>query len=196
MKAATPLRIVFLGPPGAGKGTQAVLLSRSREIPHISTGEIMRDAVSRGTSIGSKVKAYLDSGELVPDDLVIELIRERLCEPDCANGYLLDGFPRTVEQAKSLSHMLAELSMPITHLVELQVDQAVLLDRIRKRGEAGSGRSDDNEAVAQRRLAVYWEQTHPVAEHYKKSGHVIEIDGLGTVDEVHQRILDSLQLCA
>lgn len=192
MNGSRPTRVVLLGPPGAGKGTQAILLSKEKSIPHISTGEIMRAAVSSGTEIGSKVKAYLDSGNLVPDELVIELIRGRLSESDCKNGFLLDGFPRTVPQAQALTKLLKEMNQELTHVVEVTVAEAVLLDRIRKRGAAGSGRSDDNDAVAARRLQVYWEQTAPVTEYYKSIGRIKEVDGLGTVEEVHGRIMGEL----
>jgi adenylate kinase len=186
------MRIILLGPPGAGKGTQAVLLSGHYKIPHVSTGEIMRAAVSAGSELGSKVKSFLDSGALVPDEVVIALIRERLQRPDSTSGFLLDGFPRTVDQAKALDNLLSELKITDVKVVELVVAESVLLERIRKRGEAGSGRSDDNAEVAARRLQTYWEQTAPVTLYYRNSGRVIEVDGLGTVEEVQSRVLAAL----
>lgn len=192
MNADSPVRVVLLGPPGAGKGTQATLLSQKKGIPHISTGEIMRKAVSEGSAVGTKVKSYLDSGNLVPDELVIELINERLAAKDCDRGFLLDGFPRTVQQAEALSKLLTSIKKPITHLIEIAVSEQVLLDRIRKRGAEGSGRSDDNEAVAAKRLQVYREQTAPVTAYYKKNGSVIAVDGLGTIEDVHSRIMQSV----
>jgi adenylate kinase len=186
------MRVILLGPPGAGKGTQALLLARDAHIPHISTGEIMRSAVAAQTELGLRVKKFLDGGELVPDALVIDLIRDRLSKPDCAKGFLLDGFPRTVDQAKALTLLLSQLSAPISHVIELKVPDSVLLERVRKRGEAGSGRSDDNEAVVAKRLQVYWQQTAPVTQYYKGENGVIELDGLGTIEEVHARILSTV----
>lgn len=182
------MRVIFLGPPGAGKGTQAALICQRGAIPHVSTGEMMRAAVGSGSPLGQKVKKFLDAGELVPDAVVIDVIRDRLGKADCKKGFLLDGFPRTVEQAQALSKLLAELNMPITHVLELKVPDSVLLERVRKRGEQGSGRSDDTEEVVAKRLQVYWKQTAPVTQYYKSVGAVREVDGLGTVEEVQARI--------
>lgn len=190
------MRVILLGPPGAGKGTQAISLARDAAIPHISTGEIMRQAVANQSELGLRVKKFLDGGELVPDALVIDLIRERLSRSDCARGFLLDGFPRTVDQAKALTILLEQLNAPISHVIELKVPDSVLLERVRKRGEAGSGRSDDTEAVVAKRLQVYWQQTAPVTQYYKSVGRVIELDGLGTIDEVHARIINVVGLKA
>lgn len=183
------MRIVLLGPPGAGKGTQALLLAKQAGIAHISTGDMMREAVAKRTPLGLKAKEFIDQGALVPDTLVIELIDERLSKPDCAKGFLLDGFPRTVKQAEALNHLLKERGTELTHVIELVVEDQVLLDRIKKRGEQGSGRSDDDLGVAANRLKVYWEQTAPVTAFYKGCGEVLAIDGLGTIDDVHKRIL-------
>ena len=182
------MRVILLGPPGAGKGTQAVLLAQHAKIPHISTGEIMRQAVASQSTLGLQVKKYLDAGELVPDVLVINLIRERLAQADAASGFLLDGFPRTLEQAQALTKLLAEIQRPITHVIELKVPDAVLLERVRKRGEAGSGRSDDSEQVMAKRLQVYWQQTAPVSSYYRAETGIIELDGLGSIDEVQAKI--------
>jgi adenylate kinase len=185
----TPVRVVLLGPPGAGKGTQAVLLCQSRKIPHISTGVILREAVASKSALGVKVKQILDAGDLVSDDIVNQLVEERLGKPDCKDGFLLDGYPRTLVQAEKLQELLARMKIPLTHVINLAVSEQVLLDRIRKRGE---GRTDDTAEVAANRLKVYWELTAPVAEFYKRGGKVVEVDGLGTVDEVHQRVLSCL----
>lgn len=181
------MRIVLLGPPGAGKGTQAILLSKHCSIPHISTGEIMRAAISSGSPLGKKLKGFLDKGELVPDALVIDLMRERLA--DCPAGFLLDGFPRTVEQAKSLDILLEELNAPLAHVIELSVSEDILISRIKRRGKK-SGRSDDTAEIAAKRLQIYWEETAPVTKFYEDAGKVQKIDGLGTVEEVQQRILN------
>lgn len=187
------MRIILLGPPGAGKGTQAILLARDAKICHISTGEMMRSAIASGSTLGKKVKGFMDAGELVPDATVIDLIRERLSQPDCAPGFLLDGFPRTVDQAKALTTLLAEMKKPISHVVELKVPDQVLIERVKKRGESGSGRSDDTEEVLAKRLQVYWKQTAPVTQYYREIGNVVEVDGLATIEEVHARVMQSVK---
>lgn len=188
----TFLNLIILGPPGAGKGTQAALLVSAFKIPHISTGEIMRQAVSSSSELGSRVKSYLDSGELVPDQLVIEVVKDRLSRDDCSKGFLLDGFPRTVDQAVALDIILKDMKRELSHIIELDVSESVLLDRIRKRGENGSGRSDDSLEIAANRLQVYWRQTAPVTAYYKESGRVLTINGLGSVEEVQERIKNAI----
>lgn len=187
------MRIILLGPPGAGKGTQAILLARDGKICHISTGEIMRKAVASGSALGQKVKAILDAGELVPDEIMIAVMRDRLSQSDCDAGFLLDGFPRTLDQAEALSKLLDEMSKPITHVIELKVPDQVLIERVKKRGESGSGRSDDNEEVLATRLQVYWKQTAPVTQYYRSKGRVLEIDGLGSIEEVHAKVMKAAQ---
>jgi adenylate kinase len=186
------MRIVLLGPPGAGKGTQAVMLAENKSVPHISTGDIFRAAVASGSELGKQASSYMDSGKLVPDDLVIGLVKERLVEPDCSDGFLLDGFPRTVDQAQALTALFQELGMENIRVVELVVPDEVLIDRIKKRGESGSGRSDDSVEVARLRLKEYYEKTAPVSSYYKTEGALIEIDGLGTIEEVHDRVVQAL----
>ena len=183
------LRIILLGPPGAGKGTQAVFIAEKAGIPHISTGEILRNAVNEGSELGMQAKAFMDKGELVPDEVLIGLIRDRLQQTDCEKGFLLDGYPRNVDQAKALDVLLLEIDKEATHVIELKVSEEVLIDRIKKRGEMGSGRSDDTVEVATKRLQVYWEQTAPVSKHYTNAGKIVEVDGLGTIEEVQQRVL-------
>ncbi|NMC62252.1 MAG: adenylate kinase [SAR324 cluster bacterium] len=186
------LRIILLGPPGAGKGSQAVKICASYNIPHISTGDILRSSVSAETELGLEAKKFMDQGQLVPDSLVIALIKERLSQSDCESGFLLDGFPRTVEQAKALDELLASINMPLTHVVELIVPDEVLLGRIEGRARAGSGRSDDNAEVFAKRLDVYHRQTAPVTDYYKSKKMVRDVDGVGSIEEVEQRLRDVL----
>lgn len=183
------LRIVLFGPPGAGKGTQAVLISKSLSISHISTGDIMRDEIKSGSKLGLAISDVLNRGELVSDFQVLELVNSRLSRADCANGFLLDGFPRTLVQAEAFVKMPPQNLK--TAVVELSVPEAELLERIRQRGISGL-RPDDDQRVAAKRLNVYWEQTAPVASYFKERGEFYEIDGIGTVEQVHQRVMEVL----
>jgi len=187
------MRVVLLGPPGAGKGTQATLLCQRFGLAHISTGDILRSAIKEGTALGKEVAPILAAGSLVPDALVIELIRERLMKEDCVKGFVLDGFPRTVEQAKALSLLLDDIGKPLSNVLEVRVDDAVLIDRIVKRGQEGSGRSDDTHEVVARRLEVYRAQTAPVTSYYESVSRVQVVDGLGEVAEIHGRICDLVE---
>ena len=183
------VRVVMVGPPGAGKGTQAALLAKAHGIPHISTGEMLREAEAAGTALGLQVKETLAKGELVSDNVMIEIIRERLQRADCVRGFLLDGFPRTIEQAKALDSLLSSLHAPLTHVVEITVPQEILVERIMSRAAAGSGRSDDNRSVAERRLQVFWTQTAPVIEYYRVQPRGVQkIDGVGTIEAVSERV--------
>ena len=185
--------VILLGPPGAGKGTQAILVSKSLNIPHISTGDIMRKAVADQTELGKKVKSYLDAGNLVPDELVVDLIKDRISHSDCHPGFLLDGFPRTMEQGRALDKILHQLNLKASAVIDISVPDQVLIDRIQKRGEAGSGRSDDNAEMAAKRLKVYQDQTAPLTSYYEKTAGVKKIDGLGTIEDVNSRILSQIK---
>lgn len=184
-------RVILLGAPGTGKGTQSALLKDRLKIPHISTGEILRSAIKNETPLGKKAKAFMDNGELVPDQVVIELIKERLAEKDCKSGFLLDGFPRTIEQANALGILLESLGQSLSKVVNLNVPEEAILGRIRARGEE-SGRSDDDPQVAKHRLEVYRNITAPLIDYYRNLGILSEVSGIGTVEEVSDRVLKEL----
>jgi adenylate kinase len=179
-------RLVLIGPPGAGKGTQAVKLSGELGIPHISTGDLFRAHIAAETGLGRDVKGFLDSGKLVPDEVTNAMVKERLAEPDAADGFLLDGFPRNLGQALVLGKILDEIDHPLDAVLELQVDEEELVQRLLSRG-----RADDNEDVIRHRLEVYQEETAPLLEHY--AAFLLTVDGVGTVDEVSARALDALK---
>ncbi|OBC04036.1 adenylate kinase [Gordonia sp. 852002-50816_SCH5313054-c] len=179
------MRLVFLGPPGAGKGTQAELLSETLGIPHISTGDLFRANISEGTAIGIEAKKYLDAGDLVPPEITVDMVRARLSEPDASKGFILDGFPRSIEQAEALNSILADLDTELDAVVSFVVDPDVVVDRMLARG-----RADDTEDVIRNRMAVYDKETAPLLEYY--GDQVKTVDAVGEVDEVHQRVLSAL----
>ena len=185
------MRIVLLGPPGSGKGTQAGRLKDRLGVPHISTGDLLRAAVKAGSPLGLKAKAAMDAGELVSDELMLDLIEERLGQPDIATGYLLDGYPRNLPQAEALDKVLSRIGQPVDKALALTVDEEQIVQRLAKRA-AEEGRSDDTEEVVRNRLAVYREQTAPVAGHYHEKGLLTEVDGMGEIDEISQRLMDAL----
>lgn len=194
-------RLIFLGPPGAGKGTQAAMVAAKLKIPHISTGEMLRAAVRAGSALGIQVKETLDRGDLVSDDLMLEVVKARLGEADCQSGFLLDGYPRTLAQAEQLEVMLKGIKKPLTHVIEIQVPESVLLERILSRAKSAPGtRSDDNAEVAANRLAVFWKLTAPMIAFYKgaavgveRSAKLHSLNGVGTVEEVQDRVLEALK---
>ena len=177
------VRLIFFGPPGAGKGTQAVAVANLLQVPHISTGDLFRAAVSAQSALGLKAQSYLDQGELVPDDVVVDMIQERLTEDDTQSGWILDGFPRTLAQAQALDTLLAHLGQAYDRVVNLEVPDAVLVERMLSRG-----RNDDTETVIRRRLQVYQDQTAPLIDYYRDRKRLVDIDGHTTVDEVTTRI--------
>jgi adenylate kinase len=188
----TGLNIVMLGAPGAGKGTQAVRIAEAHGIPHISTGEMLRAAIAAGSELGLKVKAIVESGELVPDELVVEVIRERLGQPDTNNGFVLDGFPRTLGQAEALDALLAELGRPLRVVLELELAEETAVERMLGRA-AEEGRADDTPEVIRNRFAVYRRQTEPLSEYYRSKGILLGIDSAPSMDEVFaaiERVLD------
>ena len=184
-------RFLLLGPPGAGKGTQAERLVKSLGIPQISTGDMLRAAVKAGTKVGREAKGFMERGELVPDAVVIGVAEERMRQPDAQQGFILDGFPRTAAQAEALDAMLAKLGVALERCVALTVDENELVARLLKRAEI-EGRADDNETAIRTRMRVYREQTAPLVDYYRKRGVLREIDGLGTVDAVAARIEGAL----
>jgi adenylate kinase len=187
--------VILMGPPGSGKGTQAEALAGRLGVPAISTGEIFRASVAGETELGRKAKQYLDAGEYVPDQLTNAMVRERLAEDDTRSGFLLDGYPRTLDQVAVLDELLAAQDRRLDAVVELEVDPEELVQRLLRRAEV-EHRSDDTEEIIRRRLQVYTEQTLPLIEVYAERGLVIPVDGAGEMDEVSQRILqvaDSLQ---
>lgn len=211
--------LILFGPPGSGKGTQGKILSQEFSIPHIATGDIMREAVAKGTELGKKVKEYLDSGKLVPDEIVIGIIEERLRQDDTKNGFILDGFPRTVPQAEALTKLFEKLKIEDYKVVFIDVPDDEIVKRISGRRTCSSCskvynvyfdppkkdgicdvcggklyiREDDAEEKVRKRLEVYRESTLPVLEYYKKKNKVVRVEGVGTLDEVKERIVSALQ---
>ena len=175
--------IIFLGAPGSGKGTQAQILAESLAIPHISTGEILREAIANQTELGKQAKAYVDGGELVPDELLLDLIRERLGQPDAQIGWILDGFPRNITQAAFLDELLTELGQSCQWAINLRVPQAVLIQRLLLRG-----RKDDTEETIRHRLEIYEEKTAPLIEYYQKRDKLHSIDGDRTPEDVAEAL--------
>ena len=185
--------VILLGPPGAGKGTQASRIAERLGIPAISTGDIFRANMAEGTEIGKQAQAYMDRGEFVPDSVTNAMVKARLAAPDAADGFLLDGYPRSVEQAHVLRDMLLDLGKSIDVVLEIQVDEDEVVERMLKRAQ--EHRTDDTEPVMRHRLEVYHQQTLPVATYYVDQDLLEVVDGSGTIDEVTARIfaiLDSV----
>ncbi|KOF22322.1 MULTISPECIES: adenylate kinase [Ensifer] len=187
------MRLIFLGPPGAGKGTQAKLLTERYGIPQLSTGDMLRAAVAQATDVGKRAKAVMDAGQLVSDAIVNEIVSDRIDAPDCANGFILDGYPRTVPQAVALGQMLEGKGLKLDAVIELKVDETALVKRMENRvaetiAAGGSVRSDDNPEAFKRRLTEYREKTAPLSEHYAGTGELKTVDGMADVDAVTAQI--------
>ena len=185
-------RLLLLGPPGAGKGTQAQRLVKKLGVPQISTGDMLREAVASDTPIGREAKAHMEAGRLVPDEVVIGVARERLAQDDCGGGFVLDGFPRTVSQAEALDVMLEELGVSLEACVALDVDEDALVDRLLKRARI-EGRADDNEETIRNRMQVYRNQTEPVVGYYRERGLLVEIDGMGDIETVAAAVQEAIR---
>jgi adenylate kinase len=212
------MRVILLGPPGVGKGTQAIEISKKYNIPHISTGDIFRESIKHETELGKEVKTYLDRGKLVPDDLTIQIVRSRLQEPDCQNGFLLDGFPRTVFQAEAFSKILKEQGQALDAIVKLDADKDVIAKRTAGRrvcreckatynivtkptkrpgvcdicGAEVYQRADDDEATVAKRIEVYLKQTQPLVDYYEHTGRLLHIDGEQEMEAVTEAIMQGL----
>lgn len=185
------MRLVLLGAPGSGKGTQAAMLKAALKVPHISTGDLLRAAVKAGTPLGLKAKAVMEAGKLVSDDIVLGMLEERLAQPDATGGFILDGYPRNLAQCEALEALLARIRQPLDIAIKLKVPSELIVERIAGRA-AAEGRKDDTPETVRERLRVYAEQTAPVAEHFAALGHLRIVDGVGDVDEVFKRILAAL----
>ena len=181
--------LILLGAPGAGKGTQSARLVAERGLTQLSTGDMLRDALARGTELGKQAKAIMDDGKLVADDIILAMIRERLTASTGGNGVILDGFPRTIAQAEGLDKMLEEMGLHIDHVIEIGVDEKVLADRIMTRAkESDETRDDDSVEVLQKRLKVYHESTAPIIPYYQNRGKLSVVDGMQSIDAVASAI--------
>jgi adenylate kinase len=186
------MRLVLLGAPGSGKGTQATRLKQALDVPHISTGELLRAAVTAGTPLGLRAKEVMAAGNLVSDEIVLGMLEERLGQPDVARGFILDGYPRNLAQANALDGLLARLHQPVDVAVQLDVGTELLIQRLAGRAQA-EGRADDSPEAVRNRLRVYTDQTAPVIDFYRTRGKLICVFGVGSVDEVLARVLAAIR---
>jgi len=185
------MNIILLGPPGAGKGTQAQVLVEERGLVQLSTGDMLRAAVASDSGLGQEAKAVMDTGKLMPDEIMVQIISDRISEQDCASGFILDGFPRTTAQAEALDKMLEEKELPLDHVIEISVDDAILIDRINARvaqTPEAERRDDDNAETLKHRLAVYHEQTAPILPYYEGRGMLKKVDGMKSIEQVSKQI--------
>ena len=186
------MKLLIMGPPGVGKGTQASRIKSKLNIAHLSTGDILRTEIDNKTDTGVQAKLYMDAGKLVPDQVLLDIIQDRIKNPDCDGGYLLDGFPRTLPQAIGLEKIMESINHALDRVISLTADEGELVERLIKRG-AESGRSDDTPEVIRNRQKIYWEQTAPLLDFYQKKGILKDVDGLGEISEITERILTVLK---
>ena len=186
------MRLILFGPPGAGKGTQATAIADAFSLPHIATGDIFRENVGEGTELGRRAKEFMDRGDLVPDEIVIDMVADRVARPDATAGFLLDGFPRTVAQAEALDEVLQRDGGQIDLVIRLLVDKDELVSRLLKRAQE-QGRSDDTREVIENRQSVYAEQTAPLVDWYRERGVLRDVDGEGEISQVRERVLDAVR---
>lgn len=184
--------LVLMGAPGAGKGTQAKKLQESLGLPQVATGDLFRENLKNNTPLGQLARGYMDKGELVPDDVTVAMVKDRLSRPDCANGAILDGFPRTIVQADKLNNLLSELGGQINLVPYIYVHQDVLVERLLKRAQL-EGRADDNEETIRNRMRVYQEQTAPLLDYYRQKGLLAKINGEQTVEAVYENLVTAVQ---
>ncbi len=213
------MRLILLGPPGAGKGTQASAIVRKYNIPHISTGDIFRENIKMGTELGKKVKEYMDKGLLVPDDIVVSIVKDRILKDDCKDGFLLDGFPRTVNQGEALDKELSQMNLKLDKVINLDVEKEILIERITgrrickdcgatyhikfnppaKKGicdNCGGNlyqRDDDTQETVEKRIEVYQQQTKPLIDYYTEKGLILNVDGSKAIDEIFETIVKALE---
>ena len=185
------MRLVLLGAPGSGKGTQATRLMEHLQVPHISTGDLLRAEVAAGSTLGVQAKEIMARGDLVSDDILLGMLEARLARPDTRNGFILDGYPRNLAQAAALDDLLLRIGQPMDAAVKLKVDTELLVDRIAGRAKA-EGRADDNPESVRKRLNIYTDQTAPVVEFYRQHGQLTVVDGVGSLDDVFNRIIEAI----
>ncbi len=185
-------RLIFLGAPGVGKGTQAAIFAKNNNLVHISTGAILREEIAKGSELGLELKPIVEKGELAPDGLLVRLVEKRIAEDDCANGYILDGFPRTLKQAIALDELFTAKNITLPQAVSFEISEENLLARLENRRNSGENRVDDTIEVQKNRLKVYKELTEPLIDYYKNKGALICVDGNADVEEVQKRLINVL----